>query len=102
MSKAKKWLYAYPELAHKLLNMLTYVISDYLIMQVQSGAQIIQVFDSSAEYLNKDLYTKFGLPYLKTILKLVRDGVSRLKLEQVPMVSYMVFKNSIIVTIILF
>ncbi|XP_019880901.1 uroporphyrinogen decarboxylase [Aethina tumida] len=88
MSKAKKWLYAYPELAHKLLNMLTYVISDYLIMQVQSGAQIIQVFDSSAEYLNKDLYTKFGLPYLKTILKLVRDGVSRLKLEQVPMVIF--------------
>ncbi|CAH0562712.1 unnamed protein product [Brassicogethes aeneus] len=88
MSKAKKWLYGHPELSHKLLSMLTDVIIDYLVMQIRSGAQIVQVFDSSAEYLNKDLYHEFGLPYLERILKQVRDEVTKSKLEQVPMVLF--------------
>lgn len=55
LSKAKKWLYRYPEESHKLLSLLTDVIINYFVMQVEAGAQILQVFDSSAEYLNKDL-----------------------------------------------
>lgn len=47
-------------------------------MQVKAGAQILQVFDSSAEYLNSTLYKEFGLPYLKQI----RDQV-----ENIPMVN---------------
>lgn len=51
-------------------------------MQVEAGAQILQVFDSSAEYLNNALYKEFGLPYLKQIC----DGVrSKIKID-VPMV----------------
>lgn len=88
LSKAKKWLYAHPELSHKLLSLLTEVIINYLLLQIESGAQIVQVFDSSAEYLNKSLYKTFCLPYLKKISTEVRDKLKKLKLEEVPMVLF--------------
>lgn len=40
MAKARCWLYKYPEDTHRLLQMITDVIVDYLIMQVKAGAQV--------------------------------------------------------------
>lgn len=40
-SKAKAWLYKYPEESHELLKILTNVIIDYLVEQVCAGAQVI-------------------------------------------------------------
>ncbi len=34
LSKAKKWLYTYPEASHKLLQILTNLNVDYLVGQV--------------------------------------------------------------------
>lgn len=85
-SKSKKWLYSSPEIAHTLLKLLTDVIVDYLVMQVEYGAQILQIFDSNAGILNKQMYMKFCVPYLKQIKKGVHDKVQQKKLEQVPMV----------------
>ncbi|EAT41685.1 AAEL006693-PA [Aedes aegypti] len=67
MSKAKAWLENYPEASTKLLNLLTDQIVDYLLMQVKAGAQILQVFESSAEHLSKEQYLNIALPYLKRI-----------------------------------
>lgn len=39
-SKAKRWLYRYPEASHKLLSQLTDVIVEYLLGQVKAGAQV--------------------------------------------------------------
>lgn len=40
MAQARIWLYKYPEDSHKLLQMITDVIVDYLVMQVKAGAQV--------------------------------------------------------------
>lgn len=40
MAKARSWLYKYPEDCHKLLQMITDIIVDYLVMQVKAGAQV--------------------------------------------------------------
>lgn len=85
LSKAKKWLYAHPKESHQLLSLLTDTIIDYLVMQVKAGAQILQVFDSSAEYLNKDLYWTYGIPYLKQIREKVKE---KLKHLDVPVVLF--------------
>lgn len=58
MSKAKKWLYKYPEESKKLLQLLTDVIVKYLIEQVNAGAQMLQIFESNAEYLNLELFNR--------------------------------------------
>lgn len=87
-SKAKRWLYEHSKIAHQLLELLSDVITDYLVMQIQAGAQILQVFDSNAEYLNKSLYQEFGLPYLKKISEGIRKKVEDLDIQQVPLVGF--------------
>lgn len=37
---SKGWLYRYPEASHKLLDLLTTTIIDYLTEQVLAGAQV--------------------------------------------------------------
>lgn len=44
MTKARQWLYKYPEDSHKLLQLITNVIIDYLLMQVKAGAQVYIYF----------------------------------------------------------
>ena len=39
-SKAKAWLYKYPEESHELLKILTNIIIDYLVEQICAGAQV--------------------------------------------------------------
>ncbi len=40
MSKSKAWLYRYPAESHKLLQIITDVVVDFLIGQVNAGAQV--------------------------------------------------------------
>ena len=42
-SKAKKWLYVYPEQSHKLLDCLSNIIVEFLVAQVEAGAQVCGV-----------------------------------------------------------
>lgn len=40
LSKAKSWLYKYPQESHALLQKITDVIVDFLVGQVRAGAQV--------------------------------------------------------------
>ncbi|XP_004927871.1 uroporphyrinogen decarboxylase [Bombyx mori] len=85
MSKTKEWLEKYPKDVHRLLCLLTNVIIDYVVMQVESGAQLLQVFESSADHLSREQFTEFSIPYLKDIRSGVRAKLTEKSLEQVPM-----------------
>lgn len=87
MSKAKNWLTAYPEDAKKLLKMLTDAIVDYLEMQVKAGAQLLQVFESSAEHLSKEDFIKWCVPYIKEISEKLKQRLTEQSIPLVPMVS---------------
>ncbi|VEN61321.1 unnamed protein product [Callosobruchus maculatus] len=87
MSKAKKWLYCHPEASKQLLDILTEVITEFLLLQIEHGAQIVQVFDSSAEYLNRQLYFKYCLPYLRKIAYNVKRRIRDTKMD-VPLVIF--------------
>jgi len=58
-SKAKKMMYENPEAAHLLLEKLTETLIAYTKLKVKHGADVIQIFDSWAGVLNKEMYTKF-------------------------------------------
>lgn len=85
LSKAKKWLYQHPEASHKLLKIITDVNVEYLVGQVRAGAQLLQVFESNAEYLGPVEFSKFALPCLIEINRRVKDKLVAEGLDIVPM-----------------
>ena len=66
-SKAKQFLYTQPELSHALLEKITQSSIHYLKGQVQSGADLVQLFDSWAGVLSEDMYYEFSLKYISKI-----------------------------------
>jgi len=83
--KAKTWLYKYPHKAHELMEMTAVVIIDYLVAQVEAGAQMLEVFDSWAGDLTQEAFAEFSLPYLKKIATKVKAKLRERKMEVVPM-----------------
>lgn len=85
LSKAKSWLYGSPDVCHELLNSITNVIVDYLIGQVNAGADCLQVFDSWGGELTPRMFQEFSLPYLEIIAKKVKLGLGD---KAVPMIVF--------------
>ncbi|XP_032570803.1 uroporphyrinogen decarboxylase isoform X1 [Drosophila sechellia] len=85
MSKAKAWLNEHPEDSKLFLNLLTDAIVDYLEMQVKAGAQMLQVFESSAEHLSKEQFLQWCVPYLKRIRDELVDRLTKKAIPVVPM-----------------
>ncbi|MDP2386192.1 MAG: uroporphyrinogen decarboxylase [Bacteroidota bacterium] len=74
-SKAKKFLYTHPALAHKLLEKITLSSINYLKAQVAAGADMLQIFDSWAGVLGKEQYNEFSLKYISMICDAVHGLV---------------------------
>lgn len=68
-SKAKKFMYTEPVLAHLLLSKITDTVVSYLEQKVANGANIIQIFDSWAGMLDEAMYKEFCIPYLTQIVE---------------------------------
>lgn len=66
-SKAKKFLYTQPQLAHKLLDKITQSTINYLKGQIVAGADMLQLFDSWAGILSPEQYREFSLKYISQI-----------------------------------
>jgi uroporphyrinogen decarboxylase len=66
-SKAKKFLYTQPEAAHKLLQKITDSTINYLLAQIDAGADLIQIFDSWAGILSPAQYASFSHLYIDKI-----------------------------------
>ena len=64
----KRLMYNHPEVWAGLMKLLARVTSDYLAMQIEAGADIIQLFDSWVGSLGPDDYQKFVLPYTAEII----------------------------------
>lgn len=88
MSKAKKWLYQDPDASNQLLDLLTEKVTDHLVEQARAGAQLLQLFESNAEYLTLDLFKEFAYPRIIKICKQVKDRLGALGLDQVPIIVF--------------
>jgi uroporphyrinogen decarboxylase len=71
-SESRKLLYTQPDLAHELLNRITEVTIAYLKMQLESGADALQLFDSWAGILGREQYETFGLSYIQRIVEALK------------------------------
>jgi uroporphyrinogen decarboxylase len=69
----KALLFREPDTVHGLLATLAQAMVGYLRMQIEAGAQAVQIFDSWAGILGVDDYRRFALPSVKAIADGVRD-----------------------------
>ncbi len=77
----RQFLRQEPEAAHLLLDKLTEVSIRYLSMQVEAGAQAIQLFDSWAGLHDESMYKVFAKPYNERVLRALEPyGVPRIYL----------------------
>lgn len=75
-AKAKTFCYQYPEAAHQLLQVITDTTIQYLNLQIEAGAQAVQVFDSWAGMLSPGDFNSFAFPYLQQIIKGIKGAPS--------------------------
>lgn len=88
LSKTKMWLYRYPEESKRILSILTDVVVDYLTEQVVSGAQMVQVVETSSEHLGPDLFRNFTYQTLIDVCKRVKRNLETLDIRDVPISLY--------------
>jgi uroporphyrinogen decarboxylase len=75
----RRFLRAEPAAMHLLLEKLTELTIAYLKMQIASGAQVVQLFDSWAGLHDLATYREFGVPYNARIMEaLAETGAARI------------------------
>ena len=87
-TKSRKWIFANPSESKVLLNMITDVVCDFLLAQICSGAQILQVFESHAGVLGPDDFNEFILPYLSRISEFLKSKARENQELDVPLIIF--------------
>ena len=73
-----------PTLCIDILKLLAQHISDYAVYQIDSGAQIIQVFDSWAGHLEPAEFDEWASPFQKSVVSAIKA-----RRPGVPVIIYM-------------
>jgi len=74
---ARTFAFAQPEVLDELLDILAEATARYLIMQVNAGAQVLQLFESWSENLPEDVFERVVTrPHRKIIDRLRAEGVT--------------------------
>jgi uroporphyrinogen decarboxylase len=70
----KTMMYAEPALWDTLMTRLSGLVLDYLLAQVEAGAQVVQVFDSWVGCLSPADYRRYVMPHMTGIFSGLRRG----------------------------
>ena len=87
--QTKGFMYAQPDAWHRLCAKLADTIADYMLAQVEAGAQAIQIFDSWAGALSRSDYREFVFPHTRSIF-------DRLRTAGVPLIHFGVGATAIL------
>ncbi len=71
----KTLMYNDPETWERLMRTLVEITADYLNMQIASGADVVQLFDSWVGCLGPDDYRRFVLPHSAAVIRSLSPGV---------------------------
>src|SRR5215218_1940542 len=74
-ARTKALMYGHPEAWHRLCDRLADIVGDYLVAQIESGVNAVQVFDSWVGTLNTADYREFALPHTKRIFERIGGRV---------------------------
>lgn len=66
--RTKTLMYREPAAWHRLMGTLTHITADYLTMQAEAGADVVQLFDSWVGALSPADYRRFVMPHSRAAL----------------------------------
>jgi len=69
----KKMMYSNSELLHNILAKVTEVVKYYMEKQIQSGVDVVQIFDSWAAAIEPSLYDEFSWKYMVEIAEYLKE-----------------------------
>lgn len=81
LAAIKRLQYKEPELLSALLEQLAQVVTEFLRLQVRSGVDAVQLFDTWAGNLSPSDYHRFALPYSRSIIEALEP-------EGIPIILY--------------
>ncbi len=70
---SKKMMYSNPELLHAILRKVTDVVKLYMEKQIQSGVDVVQIFDSWASAIEPSKYDEFSWRYMVEIAEYLKE-----------------------------
>ncbi len=73
LDKTKEYLFSFEDQTLEILEILTSITIEYLKFQIQSGVEIVQIFDSWGGILSKKHYYEFSFPFIKKIVKEIQS-----------------------------
>jgi uroporphyrinogen decarboxylase len=68
-SRTKALMYGSPDTWHRLCDLFAAIVSDFVVAQVEAGAEAIQIFDSWVGALSGPDYREFALPHSARIFE---------------------------------
>jgi len=87
----KEMAFREPDLLDRLLTILADNIARYVCYQIESGAQVVQLFDTWAGQLSAQDYQQFALPYERMIVEKVKA-----QFPTVPLILYINGSNHLL------
>lgn len=68
-TESRGMVYSNPKLMHAILSRLAKATTDYLLAQIEAGADSVMIFDSWGGLLTEDTYQEFSLNYMQQIIE---------------------------------
>lgn len=67
-SEIKKFIYNQPKAAHKLLDLISDNVADYLSAKIEAGVNAVQIFDTWGGILSPNDFNEFSLQYIQKVI----------------------------------
>jgi len=80
----KKMMYSNPELLHKILAKVTEVVKFYMEKQIESGIDVVQIFDSWAAAIEPEKYDEFSWKYMVEIAEYLKEKYPHIPIIMFP------------------
>lgn len=73
-NNAKAFAFSHPDASHELLEKITQTTISYLLKKIESGVDVVQIFDSWAGILSSEDYKLFSWKYTKKIVEKIQSN----------------------------
>jgi len=90
---ARLFCYQQPEMMNKLLEILADISADYLIKQIEAGADLVQIFDSWAGILDENSFDSCAILPVRRMVRRIRARFPEIPIIGFPRGAGLFYKN---------